>query len=178
MLRIKLFCSKLAPGSEGGDSPDRRSTDTNASTDKAADAAARLRATTQRLGARHFSAGLCGSAGNLACGHAGAAPTSSPAASASSLRIGHRGNTGSSGGSMQQLVALWRSILPAGAQGKSDADASRSDVATTLGPPATPARPTLLEALNSLASFAPPSLAHLGAASHFSLHSQTVLNTA
>jgi flagellar hook-length control protein FliK len=79
---------------------------------------------------------------------------------------------------MQQLVSLLAQDIAAGAQGKSDADASRSDVATTLGPPGDTHTANAAEALNSLASSLPPSLAHLGAASHFSLHAQTGTNTA
>jgi flagellar hook-length control protein FliK len=80
----------------------------------------------------------------------------------------------SSGGSLQELVSLLAQDIAAGAQGTSDADASRSDVATTTSSPGGSTPGTGAAGSNSLG----PSLAQLGTASHFSLqHTQTNTNS-
>jgi flagellar hook-length control protein FliK len=86
--------------------------------------------------------------------------------------------TRSSGGSVQELASLLAQDIAAGAKGTTDVDASRSDVATTLSSPgdtsAAGSGGTTAATTNPLAS----SVAHLGAASHFSLqHTQTDTNT-
>jgi flagellar hook-length control protein FliK len=79
----------------------------------------------------------------------------------------------SAGGSVQELVALLAQNIATDAKGKSDADASRSDVATT-----TVSTGDTSSANSAAAATGPNFLAHLGVASHFSLqHPQTDTNT-
>jgi len=182
---------QLALYLEGGDSADLEAgnsaepstdTDTNASTDKAADggngAASNGAASNDAnaLALAMFAQAFAGALGISSAAAQGAASNSSPTASDDATGVPDA--TGSSGGSMQQLVSLLAQDIAAVARGKSDADASRSDVATTLGPPGDTRAANSTEGLNSLASSIAPSLAHLGGASHFSLHAQTGTNTA
>jgi flagellar hook-length control protein FliK len=77
-------------------------------------------------------------------------------------------------GSLQELVSLLAQDIAAEAQGKSDADVSRSDAATTTSSPGGSTPDTGAAGSNSVG----PSLAQLGTASHFSLqHTQTDTNT-
>ena len=174
---------QLALALEGGDSAEPSTdTDTNASTDKAADggngAASNGAASNDAnaLALAMFAQAFAGALGTSPAAAQGAASNSSPTASDDATGVPDA--TGSSGGTVQQLVSLLAQDVAAGAQGKSDADASRSDVATTLGPPGDTRAANATEGLNSLTSSLAPSPAHLGAASHFSLHAQTGTNTA
>jgi flagellar hook-length control protein FliK len=174
---------QLALALEGGDSAEpSTNTDTNASTNKAADGGNDVASNdANALALAMFAQAFAGALGISPVGAQAAASNSSPAASASSTSdraTGVSTGSSSSGGSMQQLVSLLVQDIAAGAQGKSDAGASRSDVATTLGPPGDTRTANATEALNSVTSSLAPSLAHLGAASHFSLHAQTGTNTA
>ena len=108
----------------------------------------------------------------------GAAPNASPVASDGAAE-GISDATRSPGSSVQDLLSLLAQDIAADAQGKIDGDASRSAAATTMSSPADSGAAN--SGTNSTAVPTPltASLAHLGAASHFSVqHTQTGTNTA
>jgi flagellar hook-length control protein FliK len=169
----------LAQSREGADSAaPSTQTGTTASTDKAADGSDTANNDANALALAMFAQSFAAALGTAPAAAQGAISNVSPTASDGATE-GVTDATRSSGGSMQELVSLLARDIAAGAQGKSDA--SQSDVATTLGSPgdtSTANTRAATEGLNSLASSLAPSLAHLGAASHFSLHPQTDTNTA
>ena len=189
---------QLALALEGGDAAaPSTETGTNASTGKAAGSSDTTtsndaNALALAMFAQAFAAGLGTSpaaaqgattnSSSTSASSTSAASTSASSTSASSTSDRAAGVTDaarSSGGSLQELVSLLAQDIAAGAQGKSDADASRSAVATTPGSPAdTRTADSGTVGLNSLTASLAPSLQHLGAASHFSLHAQTGTNTA
>jgi flagellar hook-length control protein FliK len=160
---------------EGDSAAPSTDTATTAPTDKAADdgtasASKDANALALAMFAQAFAASL------------GIAPAAAQSATANASSTALDGATqgvtdttrSSSSGSLQELVSLLAQDLAADGQGKSDADASRSDVATTTRSPGGSTPDTGAAGSNSVG----PSLAQLGTASHFSLqHTQTDTNT-
>jgi flagellar hook-length control protein FliK len=173
-----LSLLQLLAQSMGGGDPAAPSTQTTttASTDKTADGSDTANNDANALALAMFAQAFGAALGIPPAASQGSPSNVSPSTSGSTTP-GITDATRSSGDSMQELVSLLAQDIATSATGKSDVDASRSDVATTLGSQgdaSTADTRAATEGLNSLAS----SLGHLGAASHFSLHSQTDTSTA
>jgi flagellar hook-length control protein FliK len=166
---------------EGGDSAvPSTQTDTSASTGTKADGSDAKNNDANALALAMFAQAFAAALGSTPAAAQSATSNVSPTASDTATG-GVTDVTRSPGGSMQELVSLLAQDIAAGSQGKNDGAASRSDVATTPGSPgdtSTANTHAATEGPNSMASSLAPSLAHLGAASHFSLHPQTDTNTA
>ncbi|MDB6102523.1 MAG: hypothetical protein JWO52_2522 [Gammaproteobacteria bacterium] len=171
----------LAQFMEGGDpAAPSTQTGTSASTDKKADGSGATNNDANALALAMFAQAFAAALGTTPAAAQSATSNVSSTASDTGTE-GVTDATRSSGGSMQELVSLLAQDIAAGAQGKNDGAASPSDVATTPGSPgdtSTANTHAATEGLNSLASALTPSAAHLGAASHFSLHPQADTNTA
>jgi flagellar hook-length control protein FliK len=171
----------LAQSMEGGDpAAPSTQTGTSTSTDKKADGSDTTNNDANALALAMFAQAFTAALGTTPAAAQSASSNVSSTASDSGT-AGVTDATRSSGGSMQELVSLLAQDIAAGAQGKNDGTAARSDVATTLGSPgdtSTANTHSATEGLNSPAASLAPLMAHLGAASHFSLHAQTDTNTA
>ncbi|MFL6605961.1 MAG: flagellar hook-length control protein FliK [Steroidobacteraceae bacterium] len=164
----------LAQSLEGDDST-APSTDTatTASTDKTADGSDTTNNDANALSLAMLAQAFAAALGAPPAAAQGATSNASPAASDGATE-GISDGARSSGGSVQDLISLLAQDIAAGAQGKTDGDASRSPLATTTAAPADSgaagAGTTATGGANPLTA----SLAHLGAASHFSpQHTQT-----
>lgn len=171
-----LSLLQLLAQSLGGDHSAASSTDTTttASTDKAADGGGSDTANNDAnaLALAMFAQAFAGALGTSPATAQDATSNSSPTTSDSATG-GVTSAAPFSGGSVQDLVSVLTQNIATDANGKSDA--ARSDSATSMSSPGDASTATTSGAAATAANN-PLALAHLGAASHFSLQ-QTQADT-
>jgi flagellar hook-length control protein FliK len=164
----------LVQSLEGDDSaaPATTDTSTTASTDQAANADT----DTAKSDANALALAMFAQAFAAALGTPPAAAQGATLNASDSAIEGVTDTTRSSGGSVQELVSLLSQNIAADANGKSDA--AQSDLATTKSSPGDTSTAGSGSSPTGVPNSSASSLAHLGAASHFSLqHPQTDTNT-